>query len=78
KKLLKNKEKLFKTTFKQKSKEKVYINTFEGVDRALYIELVEVRRKLSEKLNIAEVSIFSDYTLEEFDKSKPESKQEMI
>lgn len=78
KKLLNNKEKVFTTPFKQKSKEKVYINTVEGVDRALYSELVEVRRKLSEKLNIAPVSIFSDYTLEEFAKRKPESKQEMI
>lgn len=58
KKLLNNKEKVFTTPFKQKSKEKVYINTVEGVDRALYSELVEVRRKLSEKLNIAPVSIF--------------------
>ncbi|MCH4475268.1 DNA helicase RecQ [Staphylococcus haemolyticus] len=78
KKLLNNKEKVFTTPFKQKSKEKVYINTVEGVDRALYSELVEVRRKLSEKLDIAPVSIFSDYTLEEFAKRKPESKQEMI
>ena len=37
---------------------KVFINTIEGVDRALYSELVEVRRQLSEKLNIAPVSIF--------------------
>ena len=51
-------KKVFTTPFKQKSKEKVYINTVEGVDRALYSELVEVRRKLSEKLNIAPVSIF--------------------
>lgn len=29
-------------------------------------------------MNIAPVSIFSDYTLEEFAKRKPESKQEMI
>ncbi|MCH4534160.1 DNA helicase RecQ [Staphylococcus haemolyticus] len=78
KKLLNNKEKVFTTPFKQKSKEKVYINTVEGVDRALYSELVEVRRKLSEKLDIAPVSIFSDYSLEEFAKRKPESKQEMI
>lgn len=41
-----------------KIQRKVYINTVEGVDRALYSELVEVRRKLSEKLNIAPVSIF--------------------
>ena len=70
-------KKVFTTPFKQNPK-KVYINTVEGVDRALYSELVEVRRKLSEKLNIAPVSIFSDYTLEEFAKRKPESKQEMI
>ena len=68
---------MYTTPFKHKSKEKVFINT-EGVDRALYSELVEVRRQLSEKLNIAPVSIFSDYTLEEFAKRKPESKQEMI
>ncbi|MCJ1656930.1 DNA helicase RecQ [Staphylococcus sp. NRL 16/872] len=78
KQLLNNDEKVYTTPFKQKSKEKVYINTVEGVDRALYGELVEVRRQLSEKLDIAPVSIFSDYTLEEFAKRKPESKQEMI
>ncbi|MCE5090555.1 DNA helicase RecQ [Staphylococcus devriesei] len=78
KQLLSNDKKVYTSPFKQKSKEKVYINTLEGVDRALYSELVEVRRKLSEKLNIAPVSIFSDYTLEEFAKRKPESKQEMI
>ena len=50
--------KVFTTPFKKNPKEKVYINTVEGVDRALYSELVEVRRKLSEKLNIAPVSIF--------------------
>lgn len=78
KQLLNNDKKVYTTPFKQKTKEKVYINTLEGVDRALYSELVEVRRKLSEKLDIAPVSIFSDYTLEEFAKRKPESKQEMI
>ncbi|MBM6013349.1 HRDC domain-containing protein, partial [Staphylococcus epidermidis] len=66
------------TPFKQKTKEKVFINTVEGVDRALYRELVDVRKQLSDKLGIAPVSIFSDYTLEEFAKRKPESKQEMI
>ncbi|UDI78883.1 DNA helicase RecQ [Staphylococcus taiwanensis] len=78
KKLLNNNKKVFTTPFKQKTKEKVHINTVEGVDRVLFSELVEVRRKLSEKLEIAPVSIFSDYTLEEFAKRKPESKQEMI
>lgn len=78
KQLLNNDKKVYTTPFKQKTKEKVYINTLEGVDRALYSELVEVRCKLSEKLDIAPVSIFSDYTLEEFAKRKPESKQEMI
>ena len=51
-------KKVFTTPFKQKSKKKVYINTVEGVDRALYSELVEVRRKLSEKLNIAPLVFF--------------------
>ena len=41
-----------------KSKEKVYINTVEGVDRALYSELVEVRKQLSDKLDIPPVNIF--------------------
>ena len=54
------------------------INTIEGVDRALFDELVAVRKGLSEKLNIAPISIFTDFTLEEFAKRKPESKQEMI
>lgn len=78
KKLLNDDKKVFTTPFKQKSKEKVFINTVEGVDRALFSELVKVRKQLSDKLGIAPVSIFSDYTLEEFAKRKPESKQDMI
>ena len=78
KKLLNDDTKVFTTPFKQKSKEKVFINTVEGVDRALFSELVKVRKQLSGKLGIAPVSIFSDYTLEEFAKRKPESKQDMI
>lgn len=78
KKLLNDDTKVFTTPFKQKSKEKVFINTVEGVDRALFSELVKVRKQLSDKLGIAPVSIFSDYTLEEFAKRKPESKQDMI
>lgn len=78
KKLLNDDTKVFTTLFKQKSKEKVFINTVEGVDRALFSELVKVRKQLSDKLGIAPVSIFSDYTLEEFAKRKPESKQDMI
>ena len=39
-------------------KEKVFINTVEGVDRALFSELVKVRKQLSDKLGIAPVSIF--------------------
>ena len=78
KKLLNDDTKVFTTPFKQKSKEKVFINTVEGVDRALFSELVKVRKELSDKLGIAPVSIFSDYTLEEFAKRKPESKQDMI
>ncbi|MBF7017662.1 DNA helicase RecQ [Staphylococcus durrellii] len=69
---------VFTTPFKRKSKEKVSINTVEGVDKALFDELKEVRQKLSEQLDIAPVSVFSDYTLEEFAKRKPESKQDMI
>ncbi|WP_270246953.1 DNA helicase RecQ [Staphylococcus capitis] len=76
--LLNDSTKVYTTPFKQKSKEKVYINTVEGVDRALYSELVEVRKQLSDKLDIPPVNIFSDYTLEEFAKRKPETKQEMI
>ena len=44
----------------------------------MFSELVKVRKQLSDKLGIAPVSIFSDYTLEEFAKRKPESKQDMI
>ncbi|MGT2341404.1 HRDC domain-containing protein [Staphylococcus aureus] len=41
--------------------------------------MVEVRKKLSDKLTIAPVEyLFSDYTLEEFAKRKPASKQDMI
>nr|WP_277952742.1 DNA helicase RecQ [Staphylococcus warneri] len=78
KKLFNDDTKVFTTPFKQKSKEKVFINTVEGVDRALFSELVKVRKQLSDKLGIAPVSIFSDYILEEFAKRKPESKQDMI
>lgn len=78
KKLLNDDTKVYTTPFKQKSKEKVFINTVEGVDRALFSELVKVRKQLSDKLGIAPVSIFSDYTLEEFAKRKPESKQDMV
>ncbi|CFS59975.1 DNA helicase RecQ [Staphylococcus aureus] len=78
KKLLSNEVEVFTTPFKQKATEKVFINTVEGVDRVLFSQLVEVRKKLSDKLTIAPVSIFSDYTLEEFAKRKPASKQDMI
>ncbi|MCY1037393.1 DNA helicase RecQ [Staphylococcus nepalensis] len=78
KELLNNEVAIYTTPFKRKSKEKVNINTVEGVDRALFDELIDVRKQLSEKLDIPPVSIFSDFTLEEFAKRKPESKQEMI
>ncbi|MGK8516378.1 DNA helicase RecQ [Staphylococcus arlettae] len=78
KKLLNANAAVFTTPFKRKSKEKVSINTVEGVDKALFDELKSVRQQLSEQLEIAPVSIFSDYTLEEFAKRKPESKQDMI
>ncbi|MGF3940117.1 RQC domain-containing protein, partial [Staphylococcus aureus] len=63
KKLLSNEVEVFTTPFKQKATEKVFINTVEGVERVLFSQLVEVRKKLSDKLTIAPVSIFSDYTL---------------
>ncbi|MBF7023578.1 DNA helicase RecQ [Staphylococcus kloosii] len=78
KSLLNAEKVVFTTPFKRKSKEKVSINTVEGVDKALFDELKGVRQKLSEQLDIAPVSVFSDYTLEEFAKRKPESKQDMI
>ncbi|AYU54546.1 DNA helicase RecQ [Staphylococcus debuckii] len=78
KKVLSEGLKIYTVPFKRKAKEKVNINTIEGVDRALFDELVAVRKGLSEKLNIAPISIFTDFTLEEFAKRKPESKQEMI
>ena len=78
KQLLTDEVTIFTTPFKRKSKEIVNINTVEGVDRALFDELIAVRKKLSEDLDVAPVSIFSDYTLEEFAKRKPESKQDMI
>lgn len=78
KKVLSEGLKIYTVPFKRKAKEKVNINTIEGVDRALFEELVEVRKTLSETLNIAPISIFTDFTLEEFAKRKPESKQEMI
>lgn len=78
KKILNEEVTLYTTPFKQKTTEKVNINTVEGIDRALYGELVQIRQQLSDKLNIAPVSIFSDYTLEEFAKRKPETKQDMI
>ena len=78
KELLNNQVDVYTIPFKRKSKEKVNINTVEGVDRALFDELINVRKQLSESLSIPPVSIFSDFTLEEFAKRKPESKQEMI
>ena len=44
KKLLSNEVELFTTPFKQR--QKVFINTVEGVDRALFSQLVEVRKKV--------------------------------
>ncbi|WP_251518973.1 DNA helicase RecQ [Staphylococcus sp. HKU1] len=76
--LLNDQVSIFTTPFKRKSKEVVSINTVEGVDRVLFDELIQVRKRLSEDLGIAPVSIFSDYTIEEFAKRKPESKQDMI
>ncbi|WP_342610574.1 DNA helicase RecQ [Staphylococcus hsinchuensis] len=76
--LLNDQVSIFTTPFKPKSKEVVSINTVEGVDRVLFDELIQVRKRLSEDLGIAPVSIFSDYTIEEFAKRKPESKQDMI
>lgn len=78
KKVLSEGLKIYTVPFKKKAKEKVNINTIEGVDRALFDELVRVRQSLSEKLDIAPISIFTDFTLEQFAKRKPESKQEMI
>lgn len=78
KNLLGEQVEIFTTPFKRKTREKVNINTVEGVDRALFDELISVRKELSESLSIPPVSIFSDFTLEEFAKRKPETKQEMI
>lgn len=69
---------LLTTPFKTKSKERVNINTVESVDRYLFDVLSEVRQKLSEQLDVPPINIFSDYTLEEFAKRKPTTKQEMI
>ncbi|PTF97502.1 DNA helicase RecQ [Staphylococcus chromogenes] len=69
---------LLTTPFKTKSKEHVNINTVEGVDRYLFDVLSEVRQRLSEQLDVPPINIFSDYTLEEFAKRKPTTKQEMI
>lgn len=66
------------TPFKTKSKERVNINTVEGVDRHLFNALSEVRQKMSDQLDVPPINIFSDYTLEEFAKRKPTTKQEMI
>ncbi|QLK85502.1 DNA helicase RecQ [Staphylococcus sp. 17KM0847] len=78
KKLLKEDDTVFTTPFRQKFKETVKINTVEGVDSNLFERLVGVRQQLSEKLSIPPINIFSDYTLEEFSKRKPVTKQEMI
>lgn len=76
--LLNSSEQIYTVPFRQKSKETVHINTVEGVDRKLFDQLVEVRLKISEKLNVPPINIFSDYTLEEFAKRKPTTKEEMI
>ena len=69
---------LLTTPFKTKTKERVNINTVEGVDRYLFEILSDVRQKMSEQLDVPPINIFSDYTLEEFAKRKPTTKQEMI
>lgn len=77
-KLLSEDTQVFTRPFKRKSKETVHINTVEGVDRTLFEKLVEVRREMSERLNMPPTNIFTDYTLEAFAKRKPVTKQEMI
>ncbi|MDF0181082.1 DNA helicase RecQ [Staphylococcus pseudintermedius] len=77
-KLLSEDTQVFTRPFKRKSKETVHINTIEGVDRTLFEKLVEVRREMSERLNMPPTNIFTDYTLEAFAKRKPVTKQEMI
>ncbi|MEJ7541744.1 DNA helicase RecQ [Staphylococcus intermedius] len=77
-KLLSEDTQVYTTPFKRKSKETVRINTVEGVDRTLFEKLVEVRREMSERLNMPPTNIFTDYTLEAFAKRKPVTKQEMI
>ncbi|ALN78006.1 DNA helicase RecQ [Staphylococcus agnetis] len=76
--LLNENIKIKTTPFKTKSKERVNINTIEGVDRHLFDALSEVRQQMSDKLDVPPINIFSDYTLEEFAKRKPTTKQEMI
>ena len=78
KQILKKDAHVYTTPFRRKSKETVKINTVEGVDRKLLESLVAVRQQLSERLNLPPVNVFSDYTLEEFAKRKPTTKQEMI
>ncbi|ARJ51253.1 DNA helicase RecQ [Staphylococcus lutrae] len=77
-KLLMEEVQVYTTPFIRKSKETVHINTVEGVDRVLFEKLVEVRRALSERLSTPPTNIFTDYTLEDFAKRKPMTKQEMI
>ena len=50
--------KVYTTPFKQKAKKRFISIRSEGVDRALYSELVEVRKQLSDKLDIPPVNIF--------------------
>lgn len=78
KQILKNETQVHTTPFRRKSKEVVKINTVEGVDRKLLEQLLEVRQQLSDKLHVPPVNIFTDFTLEEFAKRKPTSKQDMI
>ncbi|MBI5974034.1 DNA helicase RecQ [Staphylococcus canis] len=77
-KLLQADAQIYTVPFKQKSKETVHINTIEGVDRKLFEQLVEVRFKMSQRLNIPPTNIFSDLTLEAFAKRKPTTKEDMI
>lgn len=78
KQLLNEEVQIYTTPFKRKSKETVHINTIEGVDQKLFNQLVEVRLKISERLNVPPTNVFSDFTLEAFAERKPTTKEEMI
>ncbi|MFP3361024.1 HRDC domain-containing protein, partial [Planococcus sp. SIMBA_143] len=64
--------------FRRYFNEKVDISTASSPNEILYEKLVETRRRLAEKHDVEETSIFTDNVLRDFAKKVPETKQDMV